>query len=142
MSPITITPEEFAEKHARRLKAALPDMQRGIERVTESPTAKAATKRQKMQTNLNAAIESGKWEAGLRRVSVEQWKAAILGKGLQRVASGIDGARDKVVAFAGQLLEHEKALQSRVNAMPDLSLEDSVARSSEWIRGMAAMKRR
>ncbi len=140
--PITITAEEFAEKHARRTKAAVDDMRKGIEKITEAPTAKAASKREKMRANLNAAIDSGKWESGLRRVSLDEWKKQILGKGLQRVSAGIDGAHDKIVAFAGQLLEYEKNLQTKVNNMPDLTLEDSVARSSEWIRGMANMKRK
>lgn len=140
--PITITPEEFAEKHARRLKQAIPDMQKGIERVTVNPTEKAAAKKQKMQANLNEALNNGKWEAGLRRVSLEDWKKAILGKGLQRVSAGIDGAHDKVVAFATVLLPFEASLQAKINAMPDLSIQDSVARSTEWIMGMAGMKRR
>ncbi len=140
--PITMTPDEFAEKHARRLKAAIPDMQKGIERVTESPTAKAANKKEKMRANLNNAIDNGKWEAGLRRVSLEDWKKQILGKGLQRVSAGIDGAKDKVTAFAAQLLPFESSLQNTINSMPDLSLEDSVARSTAWIRGMAGMKRK
>jgi len=33
-----VTPEEFAEKHNRRLKAALPDMEAGIRKVSEAPT--------------------------------------------------------------------------------------------------------
>ncbi len=142
MSPITMTGDEFAEKHARRLKASLDDMRKGIEKVTENPTAKAAAKKEKMRANLNAAIDNGKWEAGLRRVSLDGWKQQILNKGLQRVSAGIDGAHDKMVAFGTQLLEYEKSLQGKINTMADLTLEDSIARSNEWIRGMAGMKRK
>jgi hypothetical protein len=141
MAKINITASEFAEKHARRLKAAIPDIQAGIAKVTESPTAKAAAKQEKMQARLNEAIQSGKWAAGLRRVSVEDWKKAITEKGLQRIASGIDGARPKVEAFASQLLAHEANLQNAINSMPDMTLEDSIARAQAWIRGMSKFKR-
>ncbi|MEW5992950.1 MAG: hypothetical protein AB1744_00955 [Candidatus Zixiibacteriota bacterium] len=133
---ITITPEEFAEKHARRLKAAIPDIQAGIERVTESPTAKAAAKQDKMLNNLTKAVTSGKWGAGLRRVTVDDWKHKFLSKGVARIPDGIDAAHDKVVGFAQQLLPYETALQGKIAAMPDLTVEDSVARSSMWIREM------
>ncbi len=141
MGNINMTAEEFAEKHARRLKAAIPDIQAGIGKVTENPALKAAAKKNKMQANLNAAIDSGKWEAGLRRVTLESWKEAISTKGTQRLAAGIDGAHAKVVDFAGKLLAHEKSLQGVINAMPDMTFEDSVARMTNWSRGMKNFKR-
>ena len=139
---IKITPEEFQEKHARRLKGALQDISTGIDRVTEAPTAKAAAKEQKMVANLNSAVQSGKWRNGLNRVSLEQWKTAAKQKGINRIAAGIDGAKDKVTAFAGQLLAHEATLQGQVQKMPDLTLEDSISRATAWIRGMNKFERK
>ena len=55
-----LTASEFQEKHARRLKAAVEDVRRGIDRVTENPCEKAAAKQDKMLTNLTAAVSSGK----------------------------------------------------------------------------------
>ena len=65
-----LTATEFQEKHARRLKAAVEDVRRGIDRVTENPCEKAAAKQDKMLTNLTAAVSSGKWAGGLKRVSL------------------------------------------------------------------------
>lgn len=138
---ISITPQEFQEKHARRLKAAIPDIQAGIAKVTESPTLKAAAKQDKMKNNLNAAIDSGKWAAGLRRVDVTAWKQAFTDKGVGRIAQGIDGAKDKVTNFATQLLAHEAALQTKVQSMNDMTLEDSKARAVAWIDGMSKFRR-
>ena len=134
--PIKITPEEFAEKQARRLKASTPDIRVGIMRVTESPTAKAADKQDKMLANLQAAVNSGKWARGLRKVTLESWKDAALNKGLGRIAAGIDAAHDKVVDFASQLLPFEDRLQGEISKMPDLTLEDNIARMTNWARGM------
>ena len=38
-----LTPDEAAVKQANRLKGATEEIRKGIERVTVSPTAKAAT---------------------------------------------------------------------------------------------------
>jgi len=139
---IRLTPEEFAEKHARRLKAAVDDIRKGVERVSESPTAKAAAKENKMLQNIQEAISSGKWANRLRSVSLEEWKQKTISKGLGRIAAGIDEAHDKQVKFAEQLLAYEATLKSKVDEMPDLTLEDSIARATEWMRGMAKFERR
>lgn len=142
MAQIKITPEEFAEKQARRLKGALDDMRTGVERVTESPMVKAAGKKEKMLQNLTASVQSGKWEQRLKGVSLESWKQSFLDKGIGRVSGGIDAAHDKVVAFATQLLAYENSLKTSLDKMPDLTLEDSVQRATTWIRGMAKFSRK
>jgi len=139
---LKITPEEFADKHARRLKGAIEDIRTGVMKVTEAPTAKAAAKEQKMIQNLQQAVQSGKWGSRLRAVTLEQWQAQIINKGLGRVASGVDEAKDKVTKFASQLLPYEADLKSKVDKMPDLTIEDSIARATAWIRGMSKFERK
>ena len=136
-----LTAKEFQEKHARRLKAATDDMRRGVERVTESPTEKAAAKKDKMKANINAALDNGKWEAGLKRVSLDDWKTKMLNKGVNRVASGIDEAAPKVEAFAADLLPHIDSVKTKIEKMPDVTLEDNIGRMTAFIRGMADFKR-
>jgi len=136
-----LTPQEYQEKHARRLKAAVDDMRAGVERVTESPCEKAASKAEKMKTNLVKSIDSGKWQAGLKRVSLTDWKSAMIEKGVNRVASGIDGASAKVVAFASDLLPHIDKAQSKIKSMSDVTLEDNINRMTTFIREMAKFKR-
>jgi len=139
---IRVTPEEFAEKHARRLKGSIQDIQTGIERVTEAPTAKAAAKQQKMLQNLQEAVQSGKWADGLKRVSLEEWKTKIIEKGLPRIAAGVDASFDKQVRFAQQLLAHEAELKAKIDQMPDLTLQDSINRATAWIQGMSKFRRK
>ena len=142
MAKIRVSAEEYADKHARRLKGAIEDIRMGVERVTESPTAKAAAKQQKMVANLQAAVASGKWAAGLRRVSLEEWKQKTIDKGLGRVAAGVDEAHDKMVEFGSQLLSYESGLKDQVDKMPDLTIEDSINRATAWIRGMGKFTRK
>ena len=142
MAKIKVTAEEFAEKHARRLKGAIEDVRSGVEQVTESPTVKAAAKQNKMLQNLQQSVSSGKWAAGLKRVSLEEWKQKTLSKGLGRIAAGVDEAHDKMVEFGGQLLAYESGLKDKIDKMPDLTVEDSINRATEWIRGMVKFERK
>ena len=135
-----LTPKEVQEKHARRLKGAIDDMRVGIERVSVAPTLLAAAKQDKMKARLNAAIDSGKWAAGLKAVSLDQWKKQITEKGLPRVAAGIDAASAKVEKFYDQLLPHIDKTVVEIKKMPDLTLEDSINRVGTFIRGMSKFR--
>lgn len=136
-----LTAVEFQEKHARRLKASVEDVRKGIDRVTENPCEKAALKQDKMLTNLTAAVSSGKWAAGLKRVSLEDWKKKARDIGVNRIAAGIDGAKSKTIAFAEQLLPHIDREQAKIASMPDVTLDDNINRMTTFVRGMASFKR-
>ena len=131
-----VTPAEYVEKHARRLKGSLEDIRRGIARVSVSPTEQAALAKDRMQTNLDAAIDSGKWEEGLRRVSLQDWKEKTSNVGVNRIAAGIDAATTKNTAMATRLLAAVDAAADEVNAMPKGTLEDSIRRAETFMRRM------
>lgn len=136
-----LTPVEYQEKHARRLTGASEDVRKGIARVTINPCELAAAKQEKMLANLTESVRSGKWAAGLKRVSLEQWKKRTTDVGVGRIASGITAAKDKVIAFAEQLLPHIDAGQAKIKALPDITLEDNIARMDTFVRHMAGFKR-
>lgn len=137
-----LTAQEFQEKHAARLKNAVEDMRKGVEKVTESPTKKAAAKKDKMLANLTASINNGKWERGLNNVSLEDWKTKMLDKGIPRVAAGIDAAAGKVQAFASEFLPHLDNVQAKIKNMPDVTLDDNINRMTTAIREIAKFKRK
>lgn len=137
-----LTPEEFADKHARRLKGSLEDMRSGIEKVTTAPGQAAAKKSAKMLANLTAKVQDGTWARRVAGVTLEDWKDKMINKGLSRVPGGIDAARQKVVDFAGQLLPAIDAAQGKVKAMPDLTIEDSINRMTTFVREMAKFKKK
>jgi len=139
--PVRVTPQQFREKHAANLKASLRYMEAGVNRVTEAPGEKAAQAQDKMRANLIDAIDTGKWATRVRSVSLQEWKTAMIGKGIPRVAAGIDGAASKVEAFATDLIAFENGLMNTVEVMPDVTLTDSVNRAVAWITGMAEFRR-
>lgn len=138
---VKLTPAEFQEKHARRLKGAVEDVRKGIDRVTENPCEKAAAKQDKMLANLTASVQSGKWANGLKRVDLATWKRKARDIGVNRIAAGIDGAKEKVISFAEELIPHINREQAKIATMPDVTLDDNIGRMNAFVRGMAAFKR-
>jgi len=136
-----LTPTEFQEKHARRLSAAVEDVRKGIDKVTVNPCELAAAKQDKMLANLTAAVNDGRWAAGLKRVSLAEWKDKAKNVGAGRITQGINAAKLKVIAFAEELLPHTDAGQAKLTTMPDITLEDNIARMTSFIRHMAEFKR-
>ena len=135
-----VTAQEYAEKHARRLKASTEDIRRGLERVTVSPTQQAANKIDKMKANLDAAFADGRVKAGLQSVSLDAWKNAAINKGVNRIAAGIDAVRAQQEQMASKLLAAVDGATAKVRLMPDTTLDDNIARMSTYAREMAKNK--
>lgn len=131
-----LTAAEIAEKWKRRTQAATTDMQRGIERVTEAPGQKAAAKQEKMKRRLTESIDSGKWAANVSKVSLSDWKAAAINKGVARVSAGVEASAPKMQQFMGELLPHIESGQQMLEQMPDVSDSDNEQRMIAWMRHM------
>jgi hypothetical protein len=135
-----MTPQEAAQKWAQRTTAAVPEYTTGIGRVTESPTEKAAAAADKMLAKIMESIQSGRWAAGLRKVSLTDWKDAATTKGAPRIAAGVQGAISKQANYYTELWPFLTTLQAEIAAMPNLTLEDSIARAAHYMRQMNAFK--
>ena len=137
-----LTAQQFAEKWANRLKAAGDAISLGVDSVTVAPTASAAAKQDKMRANILKSIDSGKWAAGLKRVTLEEWRAAMKERGIPRIAAGVDGATSDMAAFGEELMAYQQALSAKISKMPDTTLEDNIARMTEQVRGMSKFSRK
>jgi len=137
---VKVDEKEFAEKWARRLKGATEDIRRGVEKLSENPAEKAIKKKEKLKARLIEAIDSGRWERGLEKVTLDDWKKAVLEKGIGRISAGVDEATPKMEEFGKALLSHIEAGQKEIEKMPDLTLEDSINRMTKFVRHMAKFR--
>lgn len=135
------TADQVAAKWQRNLAASTQDMTAGVAAVSVNPMDKAIAQIPVMVQNLQAAAQSGKIEAGMRRVSLSQWKDSMTKKGIPRVASGATAAQPKVQAFMQQLLPHVQAGQNMLDSMPRGSPAQNDARLLAWINHMRQFKR-
>lgn len=135
-------PRTVAEKWARKLAGATEDIRVGIEAVTEAPSQKAIQKKEKMKQRIIQAIDSGKWERGLSKVTLEEWKDAFINKGLTRIGTGAEQGRRKMEDFMAQLIPYVENLKTQVNRMPDTTLDQRIQKMIAWVQGMAKFQRR
>ncbi len=134
------SPQASGEKWVRNTKGATQDMRDGIDRVTEAPGAKAAAKQEKMRQGILDAIDSGKWAERVASVPLNEWKDAMLTKGVPRVSAGVEAAAGKVAQFHQQLSDHQDRIDTTLKGMPDLTLEDGINRMVAQVRGMSDFK--
>lgn len=136
-----VTPREFAEKWSKNLSASTEYIRAGVQKVTVAPSEKAIQSKEKFKRKLIEAIDKGVWEAGLRAYTLEQWKADMLNKAIPRIPEGADKAKSKVENFASKLLPYIDSGLEKIKTMPNVTLEDSIRRATEWIRYMAQFKK-
>lgn len=134
-------PTKVTEKQIRRAQAATTDYTAGVQAVTESPTAKAAKKIDKMRAGFNAAIDSGKVADGLNAVTLDDWKNATTKKGGERYASGVSDSQDKVQAFHEELSSFMGPHLQKINSMPDTTPDQRLAKMMANAQGLAKFKR-
>lgn len=130
-------PGQVATKWSQNLSASTTSIQNGVNAVQVPPGQVAAERQALMKAKLNAAIDSGKWASRVSGVTLGEWKAAMLNKGVQRVASGAQAAQPKMQAFLSEFLPVAAQVSQAVDAMPKNTIEDSVARAGAAIRAFA-----
>jgi len=128
---------DVAAKWSRNAQAATQDYTDGVQRTDVDPTALAIAAGPRYLQRVQDAYNSGKWANALRRVGKAGWQAATLAKA-SNYGTGVGAAEAKVASAFGPLLAYEATVQSRINSMPNVTLQDRINRAAEWIRQMAA----
>lgn len=126
------TPTEIADRWATRLSGATTEIAAGIDRVQQAPGQLAAAKADKWEANTLAA--KNKWKARVAGTSLEAWKAAAKGVGVQRIAQGAQAKKAKMASFLQEFEPHLAALANKLASMPDNTFEQRIARMTEAAR--------
>ena len=132
-----VNAKEYASKWKSNLDASTETIKLQVAKVTVAPTLEAIKKKDKMKANINKAIDDGSWERGLRSVTLEDWKSSMIDVGIDRISTGTTKAQPKMEVFGEKLLAYEGTLQAKIKGMPDLTLEQNVARMVMFVKGMA-----
>ena len=137
-----VTPEEYAEKWGRRLKGSTEDIRRGISRVQVAPGAVAVQHQDKLVARFNEAVNSGRWAASTRAVSLTDWQTKAIDKGVNRIGAGVDAAQPSQAQMAQRLLASVDAAASKARALPSTTIDDNINRAATFMREMAKSKGR
>jgi ABC-type branched-subunit amino acid transport system substrate-binding protein len=109
----------------------------GINSVTTAPGQLAIAQGQKWRDKMASQDVYDKWRRKTGSITNEQWKSITTAKGTTRYTSGIQASADKYRQAIGKVLTYEEQGLSTIRAMPNVTLEDAIARSNAWVRWMA-----
>lgn len=118
---------------------AATNWKEGVSRVQVSPTHKAAAKLDKYLTSVQEAVSSGRMRDALMSVDTPQWQDACQRKS-GNFTTGIKAGESKMQRFVTAFQPILQGATDRVNAMPDGTLEERIAKSAEIQRLLAAQK--
>lgn len=136
---VKVTPEQFAQRWGTALKQNVERIREGVLNVTESPGASAAKSADKWHAAMIQLKTKEKWQRRVGEMTLEEWQHAMIDKGINRIAVGVDQAQPKMQVYGEKLIAHQNRLLADLDNMADVTLEDSVARATFWIRGMAKL---
>jgi hypothetical protein len=137
MARVRTTPDEFASLWKSRLDASTDRIKAGVEKVTEAPGIAAAAASDKFRLHIIEAIESGRWAGEVSKVTLADWKKAMLEKGIPRIRAGTTAAVPEMKEFATALFTHIDAGQRMIEDKPSVTLDDNIERMTTFIRHMS-----
>lgn len=140
MAPtVRVTPAQATAKWLSRIQAATQEITQGVERVQTAPGQLAAAKYNKWITGVQEAAQ--KWRRNVSRVSLQEWQDAMKNVGIPRIAQGAQQKQHKVEAFQAEFFPFLEGKMRIINAMPDNTLEDRIAKATAMMRANAEFKR-
>jgi hypothetical protein len=134
------SPQVAAQRWVAGAQAGAQKYTANVQATTKDPTALAIAQQQKLVLNFNAAVQSGHWQRKLSAVGAAGWKAAVAAKGAANFATGVTAAQTKYEQAIAPVLAIEATLQQQVDAMPKVTIADSIARAAAWINGLHQWK--
>lgn len=136
-----LNPQAVAQRWKNGMNNATDKIKDGVNGVTESPMAKAAANVDGYVQGVQRAAQSGKWAAGLNRVSLSDWKSQMVGKGIANMSNGVNSAVPKVTRFLTDFLPYADSVKQQIAAMPNVTENDAEQRAIAAIRLMRQFKR-
>lgn len=123
-------------KWVQNIGSATERMKQGANNVTVAPGVKAAAAADKWLANVQRA--QAKFKNNVSRVSLQDWKDAYINVGIPRVSQGAQAKQAKYTAAMDAFLPYLAQGVAKIDAMPKVTIEDSIARATAMIRHNAA----
>jgi hypothetical protein len=129
-----------AERWSRGLSNSVDKMREGVLAVTTAPSEAAIAAKDRYLTGVQTAVADGRYERGLRRVTLQQWQESFINKGVARISSGAAAAKPAVTRFMEGWLPLMQQASQRVATMPKGTLQDAQQRANFMIAFAHAQK--
>lgn len=129
-----MSPAELAAKWSSAFGASADRYKAGINRVTVNPAEQAIAAQDRMVANFNDAVNSGKWAAGLQRVTLSSWKQAATDKGASAIAAAARVGQAKVQAAEARIAPIRDAVVASLP--PRGTIDQNLERARAMAMGM------
>lgn len=131
------SPTDAAARWAQNLGASQTKYTAGVQAVTTSPGQLAAAAADRYIAGVQASLP--KFQANSAAVTLQAWQQAAVNKGAPRLATGAQQAQQKMGTVFTTLFPFIE--QVRTSLPPRGDLEQNIARSAAFQRGMARFVR-
>lgn len=136
-----ITPAQAAAKLGAGIRNGQQAYQNGVNAVTQNPASKAISRRSKwVQAMANPEVHD-RWQAGLEKVTLQDWKNAAANVGAQRFSQSADKAQSNYQTFANDFFPFLENVKSQLDAMPDVTQEERIQKAVAAMRMIGAYNR-
>lgn len=130
------TPEAAAKKWGTNLAGATQAITEGVKNVQSSPGADAAAAKAAWVAAMTSADVQNRWAANVAKVSVADWQAKMIAKGIPAIANAIAaGGQDKFQKSMAKILP---AIQNVLNGLPTgrATFNQRLQRVNAYLTGM------
>jgi len=131
-----------AQKWANGMGSASQTIKAGVEAVSVNPAEAAIRQKDQYLAGVQRAVADGRYEAGLRRTTLQGWQDSMIKKGLARVGPGAQEAKQDFEQFMGQFLPHVEAGQRKLQSMPRGDLQTNIGRMIAMVEHNAQFQRK
>src|SRR5579859_8156754 len=121
-----------AARWAQNLGAAREKITEGVNAVSTPPGQLASRQKALYVANVNARADV--WAKNVAAVPLQTWKDDMLGKGLDRIATGATAAVPRFEAFLAKLIPAINA--AKASLPPRGNFEQNLARSAAMARAL------
>lgn len=125
-------PTAVASRWAAGLSGAGQAITDGVNSVSQAPGQAAAAQKTAYLANIQASAD--KWARNTASVTVDEWRQAMITKGVPRIAQGAQAAQPKFAQFMGKLLPYVEAGVRQLPARG--TFEQNLNRMTAWARYM------
>lgn len=130
--PVRADAQMATTKWLQNIGTATERMKQGAMNVTTAPGQKAAAAADKWLQRVQQS--QAKYKNNVSRVSLQQWQDAYVNVGIPRVSQGAQAKQAKYNAAMADFLPYLAQGVAKIDAMPKVTLQDSIARATAMIQ--------
>lgn len=132
---MALDPTLATQKWVNRMQAASAEITAGVNAVSVAPGVSAAKQANAWITRIQAS--KAKWERNVAAVTLEQWKSAMIERGIPAINAGVTAKSGNYLNFANKAYPYIATGVAHVKSMPKGTLAQSQARANYFMEYMS-----